>query len=102
VALVAGEKGYAGLTVPAISATAGISNQTFYREFGRKQEAFLAAFEALIEQALRRVGGVLRVEKDWPQAVEAGLTALLSLIAADPVFAHVAFFEAPRSRTAGT
>jgi AcrR family transcriptional regulator len=101
VARVAGEKGYAGLTVPAISATAGVSNQTFYQEFGGKQEAFLAAFEALIEQVLRRVARVLHSEKDWPQAVEAGLAALLSLIAADPVFAHVAFFEGPAAGTPG-
>ena len=101
VAMVAGERGYAGLTVPAISATAGISNQTFYREFGGKQDAFIVAFETLTEQALRRVARVLHVEKDWPTAIEAGLAALLSLIASDPVFAHVAFFEAPAAGPPG-
>ncbi len=94
VAKVASEKGYAGLTVPAISGAAGVSNQTFYQEFEGKQEAFLAAFEALIGLALSRVTGVRRAEPDWTRAIEASLTAFLALIAADPIFAHVAFFEA--------
>jgi len=50
---------------------------------------------------LRRVAGVLHAESDWPQAVESGLAALLSLIAADPVLAHVAFFEAPAAGPPG-
>jgi hypothetical protein len=40
-------------------------------------------------------------EPDWTRAIEAGLAALLALIAADPIFAHVAFFEAPAAGPLG-
>jgi AcrR family transcriptional regulator len=47
-----GESGYAKLTIPAISARSGTSNQTFYEEFGSKRDAFLATFDALADSAL--------------------------------------------------
>ena len=36
------ENGYAALSIPAISATSGTSNQTFYEHFDSKQTAFLS------------------------------------------------------------
>ena len=39
------ERGYEALSIPAIAAAAGVSNQTFYDHFPGKQEAFLAGFD---------------------------------------------------------
>jgi AcrR family transcriptional regulator len=89
------EKGYAALSIPAISAAAGVSNQTFYEHFASKRDAFLAAFEILAGEALAVGGAAFQREGDDPAAIGAGLRALLEHIAANELFARLAFFELP-------
>lgn len=101
VARLAGERGFASLSVPAISGEAGVSNQTFYQEFASKMEAFLAAFDALAEQALAQTVPAFRSQPEWPEAVAATLAALLSFLAANPLFARLAFFELPAAGLVG-
>jgi AcrR family transcriptional regulator len=93
VARLAAAEGYASLTVPAISGTAGVSNQTFYQEFRGKQVAFLAAFDELAAGALEQVERGFAEQDVWPQAAAAGTSALLSFVTENPYFARVAFFE---------
>ena len=91
------ENGYEALSIPAISAAAGVSNQTFYDHFPGKQEAFLAAFDLLAAERCasspaprpRGRGGAAR------RRSAAGLRALLDHTAADELFARLAFFELP-------
>ena len=90
------EHGYEALSIPAISAAAGVSNQTFYDHFPGKQEAFLAGFDA----ARRRrrcsiVAAAAGAERPGPEAVGAGLRALLEHAAEDELFSRLAFFELP-------
>jgi AcrR family transcriptional regulator len=89
------ERGYEALSIPAISGAAGVSNQTFYEHFPGKREAFLAAFEALATEALSVAAAAFAAEDDRPEAVGAGLRALLEHIAASEIFARIAFFELP-------
>jgi AcrR family transcriptional regulator len=87
------EKGYAALSIPAISAAAGTSNQTFYEHFDSKRDAFLAAFEILVGEAFAASAAAFAREGDRPEAIGAGLRALLEHIAINPLFARLAFFE---------
>lgn len=89
------ERGYEALSIPAISGAAGVSNQTFYEHFKGKREAFLAAFDALATEALAAGAGAFTAEDDRPEAVGAGLRALLEHIAANEHFSRLAFFELP-------
>jgi AcrR family transcriptional regulator len=89
------EKGYEALSIPAISAAAGVSNQTFYDHFPGKQEAFLAGFDLLAEDALRVVAAATEGETGRPEAVAAGIRALLDHAADDELFARMAFFDLP-------
>jgi AcrR family transcriptional regulator len=89
------ERGYEGLSIPAISAAAGVSNQTFYDHFPGKQEAFLAGFDRLTRETMQVVAAAAAAEKPGPQAVGAGLRALLEQAAEDELFARLAFFELP-------
>jgi len=89
------EKGYAALSIPAISAAAGTSNQTFYEHFDSKRDAFLAAFEILVAEAFGAGAAAFAREGDRPEAIGAGLRALLEHIAGDELFAQLAFFELP-------
>ncbi|HEX3735220.1 MAG TPA: TetR/AcrR family transcriptional regulator [Solirubrobacterales bacterium] len=89
------EKGYEALSIPAISGAAGTSNQTFYEHFASKRDAFLAAFEILSTEALTRTVGAYEEETRKPEAVGAGLRALLEYIGSNELFAQLAFFELP-------
>lgn len=89
------ENGYAALSIPAISGAAGVSNQTFYEHFASKRDAFLAAFEILGREALLTGGSAFLREGDSPEAIGAGLRALLEHIAGNALFAQLAFFELP-------
>ena len=87
------EKGYGSLTVPAISAAAGTSNQTFYEHFASKEKAFLAAFDALLLQAYAVTGEPFAAMDDWIEAGSAGMLALLEFTARNRLFRQLNFFE---------
>ncbi|HEX2392619.1 MAG TPA: TetR/AcrR family transcriptional regulator [Solirubrobacterales bacterium] len=87
--------GYSALSIPAISRAAGVSNQTFYEHFDSKRDAFLASFEILVAEALAIGGAAFGAEGQHPEAIGAGLRALLEEIAANEPFARMAFFELP-------
>lgn len=89
------ENGYHGLSIPAISGAAGVSNQTFYEHFDSKLEAFLAAFEAVAGEALAVTAAALTAEGNRIEAIGVGIRALLEHIAANEFFARLAFFELP-------
>ncbi len=94
-ARLAAENGYEALSIPAISAAAGVSNQTFYDHFAGKQEAFLAGFDRLTSETMELLAAVAAAEEPGPDAVGAGLRALLEHAAEDELFARLAFFELP-------
>jgi AcrR family transcriptional regulator len=89
------EHGYDALSIPAISAAAGTSNQTFYEHFASKRDAFVAAFEILAADALAFGAAAFEAAPDGPEAIGAGLRALCEHIAGNRIFARLAFFELP-------
>lgn len=101
VAQLAAEEGYAALNMPAIAARAGASNEAFYAEFEDKQQAFLIAFEVLLERTVDVTSGAFEAQEGWAAGVAAGLHALLAHLAAEPIAARLAFFELPAAGAAG-
>lgn len=89
----ASEGGYPALSIPAISARAGISNEAFYEHFTDKQDAFLTVFRETTKRALAPVAQAFQAAPTWPRAVHDSLTAVLEFIAGEPIFARLAFFE---------
>jgi AcrR family transcriptional regulator len=87
------DDGYSSLSIPAISAAAGTSNQTFYENFNSKRDAFLAAYEIVSEKALQVGAEAFEGEDDGPEAVGAALRALAEYIARNRVYARLAFVE---------
>jgi AcrR family transcriptional regulator len=87
------DRGYEALSIPAISGAAGTSNQTFYEHFSSKRDAFLAAFEVLSGEALRLSTAAYERQDHAPEAIGAGLRAMLEYIAGNELFARLAFFE---------
>jgi TetR/AcrR family transcriptional regulator len=87
------ERGYESLSIPAISAAAGTSNQTFYENFNSKRDAFIAAYEIASEKALRICLDAFESGTDGPEAIGSVLRALTEHIARDEMYARLAFLE---------
>jgi AcrR family transcriptional regulator len=94
-ARVAVERGYETLSIPTITSTAGVSNQTFYEHFASKREAFMAAFEEFGSEGLRRTGAAFAAEGDRPEAIGVGLREMLEHFAENELLAKLVFLELP-------
>jgi AcrR family transcriptional regulator len=92
------EKGYEATTVADVLKLSGVSGSAFYSQFEDKEACFLAALEGALEasgsELHDRLGGPLNA-----QNAEAGLVALLGLIAEQPAAARALLIE---SYTAGS
>ena len=88
------ERGYRAVTVAHIVKRAGIARNTFYENFGSKEECFLAAQEFAMTAALERVVAAAGKIDDWPRRVHAGLTAFLAYVGEEPALARTCMVEA--------
>jgi AcrR family transcriptional regulator len=88
------EKGYAGATIADITRHAAVSRRTFYEHFDSKDACFVAAYEAVMTELRRRVGEAFDQEEEWPQAIKAGIAAMLEYLAAEPHLARLSMVEA--------
>ncbi|NLT06360.1 MAG: TetR family transcriptional regulator [Solirubrobacterales bacterium] len=83
------EKGYAAATIGDIARLAGTSTRTFYAHYDTKQEAFVDAIDLAQLQADAAARAAARRAPDWPRSVRAGIEAVCSYYAAEPVLAEV-------------
>jgi AcrR family transcriptional regulator len=88
------ENGYAGTTIAHITRHAAVSRRTFYEHFGSKDECFVAAYDTVMAELRERVDQAFNQEKDWPQAVRAGIAAMLEFLTAEPHLARLSMVEA--------
>jgi AcrR family transcriptional regulator len=87
------ENGYANTTIAHITRHAAVSRRTFYEHFSSKDECFIAAYDTVMEQLRERVDGAYREQDEWPQAVRAGIAAMLSFLASEPNLARLSMVE---------
>jgi AcrR family transcriptional regulator len=88
------KQGYRAVTVADIVKRAGIARNTFYENFGSKEECFLAAQEFAMSAALEQVVGAAGSLESWPQRVRAGLAAFLDYVVEEPALARTCMVEA--------
>jgi AcrR family transcriptional regulator len=93
VAQAAAELGYAEMSVEAIIARAGVSRHTFYEHFKNKEDAFLAAYDALVRQLARHVQRAYLKETTVRERLRAGLRAYMQFMASEPEFARMCIAE---------
>jgi AcrR family transcriptional regulator len=91
---VASVAGYSDMTVEGVIVTAGVSRRTFYEHFKNKDEAFLAAFDAALEQLFAAVREAYRREPHAEARLSAALAAFLDFLAREPGFARMCIAEA--------
>ncbi|HET9592181.1 MAG TPA: helix-turn-helix domain-containing protein [Solirubrobacterales bacterium] len=93
-ALEVSEKGYRAVTVADIVKRAGIARNTFYENFGSKEDCFLAAQQFAMSAALSQVVEAAGEIDEWPYRVEAGLAAFLRYVAEEPALARTCMVDA--------
>jgi AcrR family transcriptional regulator len=89
------EQGYEATKIAEIVRRAGVARKTLYDNFDGKEEVFLGAFDAavdevssLIEAACEQAGG------KWDDRVAAGVRAFLTYVAENPALARMCMIEA--------
>jgi len=88
------ENGYSGTTIAHITRHAAVSRRTFYEHFNSKDECFVAAYDTVMTELNRRVGEAFEQEEEWPQAMRAGLEAMLEFLISEPHLARLSMVEA--------
>lgn len=95
VAELTAEQGYEATKIADIVRRAGVARKTLYDNFEGKEEVFLAAFDAAVDEAMRRVEeDCAKVDGDWEERVQAGLAAFLGYVADEPALARMCMIEA--------
>lgn len=89
------EQGYEATKIADIVRRAGVARKTLYDNFEGKEEVFLAAFDAAIDEVMERIDAeCAEVEGGWEERVEAGLSAFLGFVAEQPAMARMCMIEA--------
>jgi AcrR family transcriptional regulator len=97
------EQGYDATKIGDIVRRAGVARKTLYDNFEGKEEVFLAAFDAAVDEALRRIEEDCEaVEGGWEERVQAGLAAFLRYVAEEPALARMCLIEALSATPAAT
>lgn len=97
------EQGYEATKIGDIVRRAGVARKTLYDNFEGKEEVFLAAFDAAIDEAVQRIEtDCAAAEGGWEKQVEAGLAAFLGYIAENPALARMCMIEALSATPAAT
>jgi AcrR family transcriptional regulator len=91
---VVGRDGFSGARIADICAVAGVSTKEFYAIFRRKEDCFLAAFDAgatlVCDQGQRAFE---KENKPWERRVRSAIHAMLEVLAANPAFARLCIVE---------
>lgn len=77
------ECGYADATVAKIQSRAGVSRQTFYATYARKQEAVIAAFASAVDFGAPQLIAAYRSRAEWSAGIDAALTLYLRMLDCD-------------------
>lgn len=97
------EQGYDATKIGDIVRRAGVARKTLYDNFEGKEEVFLAAFDAAVDEAMRRIEeSCAGVEGGWEERLQAGLDAFLRYVAEEPALARMCMIEALSATPAAT
>lgn len=97
------EQGYDSTKIADIVRRAGVARKTLYDNFEGKEEVFLAAFDAAVDEAMRRIEeDCSKVEGGWEEKVQVGLAAFLRYVAEEPALARMCMIEALSATPAAT
>jgi AcrR family transcriptional regulator len=93
VAQAAAELGYADMSVEAVIARAGVSRRTFYEHFKNKEDAFLAAYDAVVLEQARHIRSAYLEQRTVRLRLRAGIVTYLDFLASRPDLARMCIVE---------
>lgn len=97
------EQGYEATKIGDIVRRAGVARKTLYDNFEGKEQVFLAAFDASVEEVMGRIEeACAEFDGEWEGRVEAGLGAFLAYVAEEPARARMCMIEAMSATPAAT
>lgn len=96
------EKGYEATKIADIVRRAGVARKTLYDNFEGKEEVFLAAFDAAVDDAMTRIEAACAGVEGWEDRVQAGLAAFLDYVAEKPALARMCTIEVLSATPAAT
>ncbi len=103
VAELTAEQGYDATKIGDIVSRARVARKTLYDNFKGKEQVFLAAFDAAVEEAMERVEvACAGAGDDWEGRLQAGLAAFLGYVAEQPALARMCMIEALSATPAAT
>jgi AcrR family transcriptional regulator len=88
----AGQSGYQGISIAALSAAAGVSPGAFYEQFKDKEEVLVRAYRACAEAIFGEMRAAV-AEREISEVPRLALGALIESVARDPDAARVVFIE---------
>src|SRR5664280_2389045 len=74
-------------------ALAGVSKRAFHELFQTKEAYFLATYDAIVGNAVRRIGAAYRSDGDWQARLRAGFTAYAAEVVEEPKAARLVLVE---------
>jgi AcrR family transcriptional regulator len=89
------EHGYSASTVSELCARAGVSKRTVYAHFASKEAYFLATYDLVCSQTIKRIAGAYQSAQDREQGMRDAFQALLREAHEQPAAARLALIEAP-------
>jgi AcrR family transcriptional regulator len=97
------EQGYEATKISDVVRRAAVARKTLYDNFTGKEEVFLAAFDAAVEEMTGRIEEACAgAGRDLQEKIEAGLEAFLGYVAEDPALARMCLIEALSATPATT
>ncbi|HXR31387.1 MAG TPA: TetR/AcrR family transcriptional regulator [Solirubrobacterales bacterium] len=97
------ENGYSATKIGDIVRRARVARKTLYDNFAGKEEVFLAAFDAAVDEAMQRVEEACAAAAgEWEERLQAGLSAFLAYVAEQPALARMCMIEALSATPAAT
>ena len=82
------ERGYTGVPITEIVRRAAVANRVFYENFKSKEEASLAAYDAIADHVTELLSAAADPVEDWPGRVTAALRAAIAFFDAEPMLAR--------------
>jgi AcrR family transcriptional regulator len=83
-----GQQGYSAVPITEIVKRASVANRVFYANFKTKDDAFIAAFDAVADHLSVLIAEAATGEESWPPQVMAALRAGLEFFDAEPLLAR--------------
>jgi AcrR family transcriptional regulator len=95
------ELGYPETTVRDVLERAGMSRRTFYELFENREQCFLAAYDAAVDEALGRIEDACERTRSSPPRLDEPLRELLAYLTDRPELARLLVVEPVRAGPSG-